>query len=308
MMKPDDSTLSPLRLRQVQKEARRALAEAGVEGVLPTPISAILGVAKVTEVEEDVLNEDAGFIERLRRELSKPEQLLRKALSKVVGLFDARQGLVFIDRKLPLVKQTFVRLHEAGHGFLPWQRPMYAVVEDSTESLDPSVADAFDREANVFAAEVLFQCGMFSSEANDMEQSIWTPVKLAKKYGASVYSSIRQYVSKNQNACAVIVLDPPVPTQGVGFIATTRRALTSQSFADRFKTHKWLDYYTPDHALGGMVPLGTRRSSQKRELVLHDDNGHAHDFIVEAFTNTYQVFILLHHKRDLTTKRTVLVA
>lgn len=307
-MKPDDSTLTPIRQKKVEKEARRALEEAGVEGVLPTPVSEILGVAKVTEVKEDVLNEDADFLEKIRREFKNSGELLRKALSKVVGLFDARDGLIFIDRKLPAIKQVFVRLHEAGHGFLPWQRPMYSVVESSKESLEPSVADAFDREANVFAAEILFQGDMFSNQASEMEQSIWTPIKLSKNYGASIYSSIRQYVSKHQSACAVLVLEMPTFAQGHGFVAKSRRAVPSPQFTEKFGKHKWLEEYTPDDQIGQIVPLGKARSSGVRELVLTDDNGDEHEFLAEAFTNTYQVFILLHHRRDLTAKKTFLVA
>src|SRR3712207_6943467 len=47
-------------------------------------------------------------------------------------------------------------------------------------SLDPEVADLFDREANVFAAEVLFQLDAFRDRAADMEFGIFTPVRLAK--------------------------------------------------------------------------------------------------------------------------------
>ena len=44
---------------------------------------------------------------------------------------------------------------------MPWQKDLYAVIEDSKNSLDPALADLFDREANVFASEVLFQLDGF---------------------------------------------------------------------------------------------------------------------------------------------------
>ena len=37
---------------------------------------------------------------------------------------NAGDGLVFINRTILAVKQRFVGFHEAGHGFLPWQRPV----------------------------------------------------------------------------------------------------------------------------------------------------------------------------------------
>ena len=47
------------------------------------------------------------------------------------------------------------------------------------------VADLFDREANVFATEVLFQLDNFINETNDQEFGIFVPVRTSKKYGAS---------------------------------------------------------------------------------------------------------------------------
>jgi hypothetical protein len=260
-------------------------------GVFPTPIAQIMDVARVTEVQEDVLNE--GFIQRLRLKAAGAGQLIRSALSKIRGLFHASEGLVFIDQTLMEVKKRFVRLHECAHGFLRWQRSMYAVVEDCDQSLDPDVADAFDREANVFASEVLFQIDTFQVESRDHAFSIYTPLKLNKRYGASVYSAVRQYVTKNERCCAVLVLNPPEVNDTTGFRASLRRFVASASFIERFGTLPWPDAFTPDDEIGAMVPVGKRRASRKRELVLKDRNGDSLKCIAEAFTQTYQVFILI---------------
>src|ERR1019366_7977634 len=199
-----------------------------------------------------VLN-DAGFLARMRK---KAGAALKSSLSKVLGVFDARAGMVFIDRTMHLVKQTFVRLHEAGHGFLPWQRPMYAIVEDCEQSLAPEVAELFDREANVFAAEVLFQLDTFAEEAEGQKFGIMVPIRLSKKYGASIYASIRQYVAKNHRTCVVLILNPPELIPGDGFRATLRRVVASRRFAAEFSACPWPDYFTPDHQIGALVPLG----------------------------------------------------
>jgi hypothetical protein len=294
--KTDDSTLSPADYTRIRTQARRALKEAGALGRFPTNVADIMSVARVVEVQDDVLG-DAGFLTRMRR---KAGAALKSALSKVLGLFDAPGGLVFIDRSMQLVKQTFVRLHEAAHAFLPWQRPMYAVVEDCEQSLAPDVADMFDREANVFAAEVLFQLDAFAEEAEGSEFGIFTPVRLSKKYGASIYASIRQYVSKNHRTCAVLVLNPPELIPGDGFRASLRRVVTSPSFAVKFSRCTWQDCFTPDDSIGAMVPIGHRRASGKRQLELVDDNGQRHECVAEAFTQKRQVFILIHVAHALT--------
>src|SRR5262245_40375287 len=157
--KPDDSTLSAGQRAKVRAEAKRALREAGGFGIFPTPVERIMAVAKVREVQDHVLDE--GFLAKMRADAG---GLVKSALSKVLGLFHAEEGLVFLDHTLMKVKKTFVRLHEAAHGFLPWQRSMYALVEDCDHALESDVAALFDREASVFASEVLFQIDTFADD------------------------------------------------------------------------------------------------------------------------------------------------
>ena len=217
-----------------------------------------------------------------------------------------KANLVFVDKLLKPVRKRFVMLHEVGHGFMPWQqRAMYDLVEDCDHALDPEAADLFDREANVFASEVLFQNDTFSDMAADETFEIWTPIRLARKFDASLYASIRQYVSKNDRCCAVLVLNPPAPSQG-GFKATLRRVVTSVSFRETFDNHSWPDIYTPADPFGALVPLGPRKASGKRSLALKDSNGVRHECVAESFTQTYQVFILIHAVRTLPT--TIVVA
>ncbi|MBL4580202.1 MAG: ImmA/IrrE family metallo-endopeptidase [Gammaproteobacteria bacterium] len=301
MIKPDDCSLTPDQYKKVKDEAIRALTQAEALGVFPTPIEDIMAAANIEEVKEDVLNES--FITKLRKEAG---SALRRAVKKVIGLFDARSGLVFIDQSLMAVKKTYVRLHETGHAFMAWQRQMYAVVEDCESTLSPDVAELFDKEANVFASEVLFQGDAFINESFGDDFGIKVPMRLSKKYGASVYASIRQYVSKNHRACTVIVLNPPELIPGDGFRANLRRVISSASFEEQFGILNWPEYFTPDDDVGAMVPLHKRRMSGKKSLSLTDINGTKHEFVGEAFTNTYQVFILIVSSRALTTTNFIL--
>lgn len=303
MIKLDDCTLAPETYKKVRQEAERILNEADAFGVFPTPVDDIMSAAKVHEVKEDVLNE--GFLTKIRKGVT---GTLRKALSKVLGIFDARDRLVFIDRSLKSVKKAFVKLHETAHGFLMWQRDLYALVEDGENNIDPDIADTFDREANVFASEVLFQCDGFINEANDHDFGIFVPVRISKHYGGSIYASVRQYVSKNHRACAVIILNPPVIDINVGFKAYVRRApVTSPAFKNVFGELKLPEYFTPDDKIGKMVPINNRRASGKRSLPIIDSNGKEHECICEAFTNTYQVFILIQHIKPITSTTLLVV-
>lgn len=305
MKKPDDSRLTPAQYAKVRAEAERALKEAGALGRFPTPVADIMAVAKVEEVEDDVLNE--GFVAKLRREVGELGGSLRRALKKVIGLFDARSGLVFIDRSLYVVKQTFVRLHEAGHGFMKWQRDLYAVVEDSEHEIDSGLADQFDREANVFASEVMFQLNGFSDEAEGFDFAIGVPMKLSKTYGSSIYAAVRRYVTHNWRACTVIVLDMPELIEGDGFRANVRRTCASTEFANMFGELQLPEFITPDHKLGHMVPVGGKRMTGRRSINLVDRNGDKQKCFAEAFTQSHQVFILIHATKTLVPTKVILL-
>ena len=269
--------------------------------MFPTPVEEIMSVANVEEVKEDLLS--PGLLAKIRAGAEKAGGLLKRAVSKVMGLFHASAGLVYLDQSLIEVKKRFVRLHESAHGFLPWQRPLYAVVEDCDKSLDPDTADLFDREANVFASEVLFQLDAFRDMAESRTFEVWTPVRLAKQFNASIYASIRQYVSKNNRACAVVVLDMPALIEGDGFRANLRRVVQSTSFTQMFGENSWnATYYTPADEIGRLIPQGRRKSSGKRNMVLVDRNGTRHECIAESFTQSHQVFVLVHSVKTLTAK------
>ncbi len=306
MGQPDDSSLTPSQLARIRKEAERALREAGALGVIPTPIDRIMAAARVEEVKEDVLNPD--FIDKLRTKAVKAGQSVKKAITKVLGLFHASDGLVFINQSLMLVKKQFVRLHESAHGFLPWQRPMYAIVEDCERAIEATTAELFDREANVFASEVLFQLDTFHERAESEKFEIWTPVGLAKDFNASNYSAIRQYVSKNTKACAVVVLNMPEIVADDGFRATLRRAVQSEKFTQLFGQYGWKEVYTPDDQIGALVPIGRRRSSGKQTLPLVDRNGDRQECVCESFSTGHQVFILIHAVKTLTASRIIISA
>jgi Zn-dependent peptidase ImmA (M78 family) len=298
--KPDDSSLSHHEYNRVRQEAERMLMEADALGRLPTPVTDIMAAAKITVDPENVL--DASFLERMHLKAS---SVLKRALSKVRGLFDAHERLVFIDQSVHKSKQTFLKLHETGHAVLPWQRNIYAVVEDCDETLSPDIADLFDREANVFATEVLFQLDGFINEAANHPFEIKTPLKLCSRYGSSVYAALRQYVSKNNRACMVLVLNPPELIEGDGFRASLRRVVASRPFLEIFGELPWPPHFTPDDDIGAIIPAEGKKMSWPREIVLVDRNGDRQECLAEAFRHSYNIFILIHVVQTL--NRTIII-
>lgn len=303
-MRPDDRINDEQLLAQIRAEARRALEEADAVGVLPTPIDEVIAAAKHTvHVGEDI---DDGFLKTIGRRAAGK---LRTALSKVWGVLDVAGRAMHIDRLVPAAKTGFLKVHELAHGLLTWQRDLYAVTADCEKTISPDIAEEFDREANAFASEVLFQLDRFTEEAADHPFELRTPLKLSKRYGTSLYSTIRRYVSTNGRACAVVVLEPPILKAGPGFAADVRRVVYSESFLELIGKLELPHAVTPDDEFGAMVPMGAKQKmSRAREIVLEDRNGGRQLCIGEAFKYKYHVFILIHHEAALTRRQVVVSA
>jgi len=292
LQRPDDSTLTHEALLTVEREADRLLLEAAAYGRFPTPTEDLLAAAKLVVVDDQVLDEAllARFLKKARATMA----TLKSALSKVLGLFEPHERLVVIDRDTPAPRIPFVKLHEAGHGVLPHQSKMYRLMQDCEQHLDPDTADLFEREANVFASEALFQGTSFASEAHDSAISVKVPIRLARKYGSSNYAAFRRYITTNPRTCCLVVLDSKslkLDTEG-NFTIQLRRVVAAKSFSARYDCEVIFRDIDHKHALGPIVPIG-RKMTRAREVRLLDRNGDERICTAEAFDTTHQVFIVV---------------
>ena len=98
----------------------------------------------------------------------------------------------------------------------------------------------------------------------------------------------------------VLVLDPPVLAERIGFTAAVRRKIASTSFTENFGEFKCADAFSLDDEIGKMIPVGTRKMSHPTIMVLTDQNGLEHECVAESFSNTYQIFVLIHEIKTLT--------
>tara|TARA_A100000171_G_scaffold52439_2_gene70783 strand:- start:291 stop:1190 length:900 start_codon:yes stop_codon:yes gene_type:complete len=286
-VKPNDQLDDPRQLAHIRDIAMRAIQDADAFGVFPTPVDEIIEAAKHSVVANQDIDDHF-----LAKRSKRTGGVLKKALSKVLGVLDVAARTMHLDKTVHAAKLPFLKLHELGHGILPWQRDIYALTADCKQTLDPDINDLFERETNAFASEVLFQVDTFTNEAADYKFSINTPITLSKTYGASVYATVRRYVRTNARSCVVLVLNPPVFVEGHGFKATLRRVVASPTFESQFIGLQWPKVYTPDDALGKIVPFD-RRMSRPQSIELVDANGTRHECVAEAFNSTHQIFILI---------------
>jgi Zn-dependent peptidase ImmA (M78 family) len=303
VVKADDSSLDPEELRAVQEAARRSLDRASGWGVFPTPISDILDAAKIKIAPASAFD-PRRIMEYLIGRAERTATAIKSAISKIFGICDAEESLIHIDHNVRESKQNFLKLHEAGHLELPTHRKIFRIFQDCEKTLEPDIADLFEREANNFARFVLFQGDSYRDMAADYPLEIKTPMKLASTFGASIYASCREYARTNNRTCAVYVLEPITYCAQSGPRAAVRRIEVSPTFAQQFgrPTDTVITRY---HSLGRVLPVG-RRMSRATSISITDRNGEAHECLAEAFDTTFNVLILVYLVKALSTKTFVL--
>lgn len=290
MAKADDSSLDPESLRAVQFAARRALDRASGWGVYPTPTKEILETANLRVAPANAFD-PRRIMDYLIGKTERAASALKSAISKVFGIYDADEFLIHVDHNVHPSKQNFLKLHEAGHHELPTHRKLFRIFQECEKTLEPEIADQFEREANNFARYVLFQGDGYRLMAADYELQVKTPMKLAGKFGASVYASCREFARTHHRACVVYILEPITYCEKSGAQAQVRRIEASPSFLQQFGVPRD-QIITLDHSLGRVLPIG-RKMTRATTVSITDRNGEAHECVAEAFDTTFNVLILV---------------
>lgn len=233
---------------RVEARARKLLHRASAFDRFPTPVEDILAAAKLRVAPSSAFDPAriASFIKNKAHDF---QNKVKSALSKVLGIYDADEQLIHVDDSVKPSKQNFLTLHETGHHEIPTHRNIFRIFQDCDKTLDPHTADLFEREANNFARFALFQSDTFAKVAADCKFEIKTPMKLAEKFGASVYASAREFARSNAKSCVVFVLEPIEYAALVGAKATVRRIEPSASYLAQFG-RPMDSVITLDHPLG----------------------------------------------------------
>lgn len=295
-MKPDDSSLDPADLVIVEGRAKLFLDRADAWGVFPTPVDTLMTAANLKVAPKSAFDPEA-FLAFIKHKTQQVADALKRALGKVRGLYDPTDSVVHIDYEVGISKQTFLKLHEAGHHEMPTHKKVFKLFQDCDQTLAPEIADRFEREANNFARYVLFQGDAFRDAAADIKLGVKVPITLAKRFGSSVYAAAREYARTHHASCVVYVLNPVEIVLGGGFKAVVRRIEASPSFLREFGCPSDL-VIDHNHALSSLIPIG-RRMTAARDFVFADRNGTRHACIGEAFDTTHNILLLVYPQAEL---------
>lgn len=255
--------------------------------VFPTPVNSLVQFADLRiDNNVDLSKIDNSYLGLISEEAAKK---VLESLSQVRGLLDRNDKTIYLDQTLLQSRQSFVKLHETGHEVLYWQKEILAYVDDD-KTLDLSIKDEFEAEANYFASTILFQNDRFENKMSKLKLGIQAPMDLAKHFGSSNHAAMRKYVECSERRCALLVLED-VSKMGEFPICCKRDFFQSHLFDQTFGTidfpakfgYKWnfvKDYYHgKKFHRNGMITLDT-------------ENGNA-DFKYHFFNNSYNAFVLL---------------
>jgi hypothetical protein len=155
-----------------------------------------------------------------------------------------------------------------------------------------------EREANKFAADLLFQGKFFTEQALSLEISLMTALALAPKFGASYEATLRRYAETHVLPCAVVVYekvgrneesyveDDEYRIQYTISSVPFRKLYFSGSVSMDSDTCKARDIYSPHEvwSVGRVV---------EKELAIASQGKEKWRFETEVFSNGYKVFQFL---------------
>lgn len=287
-MRPDDRNLSRDERERVERQALRLLHKADAWGMIPVPVEDILAAAKLRVAPYSVFDPRAIAAYAAAQGL-KAANLVKRAVGKIFGILDTSEEVIHIDDSVTEGRQTFLKLHEAGHFELPHQKKLFRFFEDSREELDPAVADLFEREANNFASFVMFNGATFQDRAAQFDLSFGSVKKMQRAFKVSLYAALRQYTRTHRLPCIAICCELPEFCPRDGFRCEVRRIEVSPAFEAQF-AKPVVNMITARHPFGALVPFA-RKATRPTAFAMVDRNGTQHEFVGEALDTTFNVLV-----------------
>lgn len=273
---------------EIERRAAALLRRAGAIGRLPTPVDDIVAAAGLTEPTESILADDLfdsapAYVQRAARKLR----------GRVVGLLDRRRREVHFDPSLTQdARRRFAKLHETGHGILPWQQALAYADDDLT--LAAGTNELFELEASRAAAEMLFQGKQFADDTAESEIGFAAITEGCQAYGASLRAGLRRFVESHRASVVGAVLEPR-PEQDEPLRFRRHEVVASPSYLARFGRPRWPLYLLEERF--GFIPEACAAAASKLTVVpgdwtLRDMAGREQEMRLECFCTGYAVLIL----------------
>ncbi len=211
------------------------------------------------------------------------------------ALISFNDRLVATDESLSDKRTRFSVLHEIGHYVLPSHEHTLYICDD--RGLSFSTRLWMEKEANDFAAELLFQGDRFAVEANSLPVSAMTVHELATKYEASFEATSRRLVERNFKPCMLVVFKEDSTPARIDANRQSRWSVRYCVASPLFKTRYFerLKGVVPEKVVADVTAPGSNLVDSVTtdfEITGRKPNA-TMTFQAEYFCNTYNIFCLL---------------
>lgn len=269
--------------RQIRAATTSALRRAGATGVVPTPLHAVsraIGIAETIDIGD------------------LPQDLVARrpnALKRVLGAVLFRPRVIVVDRSQGSARGRFIEAHEISHKLLPTHEAIIRL--DDEGRLFGDSKKLIEQEAEIGAAELLFQGDLFVTRALELPVSIAAPIALAPGFGSSMTAAVRHYPDYHPDPVAVLLAGRYARSSGRVPVWSGHE---SPSFFRRFG--RAVDCF-PDglparegdeHPIATIVRQALEHGDiASTEIRLLDLRGEGRGFVAEAFFNQRLLMVML---------------
>lgn len=251
------------------------LREAGQTGDAPTNPTALLEYLKLQFAMVD-----------LAAMLSTQKKQPRGVLSysdRIVG--------VDVSLRSNAHRARFTTMHEIGHYVLPTHQNDLYICDEQDLSFDAMIE--VEKEANAFAAELLFKGDQFTRQANEFDLTPESVKILAMRYDTSFEATARRFIERNAKPCSLGVF---APAPGSDVIDTARAgrwqhrySVASAEFRTRY--FRTLQGEVPAQVVKKLIVPGRDFADAiDDDVVIRTGTGEEFQMHVSFFTNHHCIF------------------
>lgn len=262
------------------------LVAAGTAGSLPTNENRLLSFLGLQQMSFDFTNE-LEFLDDSER----PSGDIRAAVHRSERLIATQTGMG--DKRM-----RFCIFHEIAHCVLPEHNEKLFV--DSDQTLSWWTKARLEREANKFAADLLFQGDLFTDRALQNSLSLRTAIDLAPEFGSSFEAAFRRYTELHVSPCAVVVYDK-VRSQSEDYLEDDDYKLQYVIVSQPFRKAYFSGLQTSTEVCKASEIFGPNASwkigTVAENVLTVEGDGQAWHFEAELFNNGYKIFQFLKPQR-----------
>jgi transcriptional regulator with XRE-family HTH domain/Zn-dependent peptidase ImmA (M78 family) len=187
-------------LAVIRRHARAVLREVDAADVTgPVHLDEVMRLAKLVRAGDIELT-----LEERRGLRARFGHLADRMLSLLQGVLHFGSGDIYVDHTMHELKQRFVTSHEIGHWVLPDHRIAYACLDDH-QRLSADYHDRLERQANVFAIELLAKGDQLTKEWDSSAPGAQRLTDLSRRYAVSIQAVARRVAEESRRPLAIAI-------------------------------------------------------------------------------------------------------